>query len=408
MNVYHTVKLGFIDMWDNKGRTFITMLGIILGAMSIIAVLSLVQGGRQHSLQFLEERGGALKLSIEPKWSLDIQTRQEVFQQRLTLTDLHLIQRYFSDIKYISPTYSTRASISYKGNVFDSRLNGVVPEYQFVENFFADQGRFITEFDNKSASKVAIIGTTVKEILFGDEPCIGKMINIGNTKFTVVGVMEHKEISLFGPSQFNPLERLNRSTFIPLTTMNKVLYPDRPLSSIGMQVASADMVIPTKERLELFLLALREGNEVFEVRAASDQLEEIETQTAQTQIVFLLIGGISLLVGGIVIANIMLATVKERMREIGIRMAVGATRRDILLQFLLQTLLVSLIGAILGVLTGLSLMEILGNFLRSPTAANFQMIVIALGLSCAVGLVAGFFPAVSASRANPIEILRYE
>lgn len=407
MNIYHTVKLGIVDMWGNKGRTFITMLGIILGAMSIVAVLSIVQGGRQQSLKFLEESGGALKLSIEPKWSFDIQTRQEVFQQRLTLEDLRAIQRYFSDIEYISPTLTTRSSISYKGNIFRSRLNGVLPEYQYVENFFPQEGRFITDFDNKSASRVAVIGTTVKEVLFGDNPCIGETITINDNKFSVIGVMEHKGIS-FGASQFNPLERLNRSTFIPLATMDKILYPDRPLSSVDIQVASADMVMPTKERLEQFLLALRNGNEVFEVRAASDQLEEIETQTAQTQIVFLLIGGISLLVGGIVIANIMLATVKERMNEIGIRMALGATRRDILLQFLLQALLVSIIGAIIGILIGLSLLNILANVLQSPTAANFQMIVMAIGLSCIVGFVAGLFPAVSASRANPIEILRYE
>lgn len=407
MNIYHTVKLGIVDMWGNKGRTFITMLGIILGAMSIVAVLSIVQGGRQQSLKFLEESGGALKLSIEPKWSFDIQTRQEVFQQRLTLEDLRAIQRYFSDIEYISPTLTTRSSISYKGNIFRSRLNGVLPEYQYVENFFPQEGRFITDFDNKSASRVAVIGTTVKEVLFGDNPCIGETITINDNKFSVIGVMEHKGIS-FGASQFNPLERLNRSTFIPLATMDKILYPDRPLSSVDIQVASADMVMPTKERLEQFLLALRNGNEVFEVRAASDQLEEIETQTAQTQIVFLLIGGISLLVGGIVIANIMLATVKERMNEIGIRMALGATRRDILLQFLLQALLVSIIGAIIGILIGLSLLNILANVLQSPTAANFQMIVMAIGLSCIVGFVAGLFPAVNASRANPIEILRYE
>ncbi|MGC9337425.1 MAG: ABC transporter permease [Candidatus Cloacimonadia bacterium] len=407
MNIYHTVKLGIVDMWGNKGRTFITMLGIILGAMSIVAVLSIVQGGRQQSLKFLEESGGALKLSIEPKWSFDIQTRQEVFQQRLTLEDLRAIQRYFSDLEYISPTLTTRSSISYKGDVFRSRLNGVLPEYQYVENFFPQEGRFITDFDNKSASRVAVIGTTIKEVLFGDNPCIGETITINDNKFSVIGVMEHKEIS-FGASQFNPLERLNRSTFIPLATMDKILYPNRPLSSVDIQVASADMVMPTKERLEQFLLALRNGNEVFEVRAASDQLEEIETQTAQTQIVFLLIGGISLLVGGIVIANIMLATVKERMNEIGIRMALGATRRDILLQFLLQALLVSIIGAIIGILIGLSLLNILANVLQSPTVANFQMIVMAIGLSCIVGFVAGLFPAVSASRANPIEILRYE
>ena len=407
MNIYHSLKLGLIDMLNNKGRTMITMLGIILGAMSIIAVLALVQGGRKRSLQFLEERGGVLKLSIHPKWSFDLETRSEIAQKQLTLKDMKLIKQYFPDLKYFSPGITKRPTLKYKENTFSGRVNGIYPEYQNAENFFVGQGRFISKFDNQEASKVIVLGTKAKEVLFGNESALGKNVSIENTNFTVIGIMEHKEM-FWGGWKHNALEWMNRQAFIPLNTMVKKLYGDEPLNSLEFQVASTDLVKPTQKKLSVFLKTLRDGKEIFEVRANSERLEEIEKQTGKTQIIFLLIGGISLIVGGIVITNVMLASVKERMREIGVRMAVGAKRKDILIQFLVQTLLVSFIGGAIGILFGLSLLTILGKFLQSPTAANFQMILIAIILAFGVGLFAGIFPAINASRSDPIKILRYE
>jgi putative ABC transport system permease protein len=407
MSIYYNIKLGIVDMLNNKGRSLITMLGIILGTMSVIMVLALVQGGREYSLKFLEERGGVLQLSIEPKWSFNLEKQSEVAQKRLTLKDMRLIKQYFPALKYYSPIITKHIRLKYKGNIFFCRVKGVYPEYQNAENFFVGKGRFISKFDNQSAANVVVLGTKAKEALFGNEPALGKHISISNTNFTVVGVMENKEL-YFSGWQHNALEWMNRRTFIPLNTMVKKLYGEEPLSSIDFQVASTDLVKPTQERLSNFLCALRDGKEIFEVRANSDRLKEIEKQTNKSQIIFLVIGGISLIVGGIVITNVMLASVKERLREIGVRMAVGARRKDILMQFLVQTLLVSLIGGTIGVMLGLSLLKILGNFLQSPTAANLQMIVIALVLSLGVGLIAGIFPAIDASRSDPIKILRYE
>ena len=206
----------------------------------------------------------------------------------------------------------------------------------------------------------------------------------------------------------NPMDWLNRQSFIPLTTMLKKLYADEPIDEINFQVASSELVKPTQERLNQFLKALRGGEEIFEVRANSDRLENIQKSSRDTQLILMIVGGISLIVGGIVITNISLASVKERLREIGVRMAVGAKRKDILVQFLIQTTFMSLIGGIIGVLMGLSLLQALEKFLSSPTAANPNMIIIALVLSVGVGFIAGFFPAMQASRSDPIKILRYE
>ena len=407
MSIFYNVRLGIIDMLHNIGRTLITMLGIILGTMSIIAVLAIVNGGREQSLKWLEERGGVLKLSIHPKRSFDLEKREEVAQKKLTLKDMRLIRQYFPELKYFSPRISKWMRLKYKENINSCRLSGIYPEYQNTENFFVDKGRFISEFDIQEASKVVVLGTKTKEELFFTEPALGKSITIGNTNFTIIGIMEKKEMFISGWDH-NALEWMNRCAYIPLTTLVRKLYGEEPLNSIDFQVASAELVKPTQERLSKFLLALRDGKEIFDVRTNSDRLVDIEKQSNQSQLIFLLIGGISLIVGGIVITNVILASVKERLKEIGVRMAVGAKRKDILVQFLVQTIMVSFIGGLIGIIFGLLLLNTLGSFLKSPTATNLEMIIIALILSIGVGLIAGIFPAINASRSNPIKILRYE
>ncbi|MCD6329881.1 MAG: ABC transporter permease [Candidatus Cloacimonetes bacterium] len=408
MSIFYNIRLGIVDMVHNVGRTLITMLGVILGTMSIIAVLALVEGGREQSLRWLEERGGVLKLSIDTKWTFDLDERSQIRDQRLMLKDMRLIRNYFPDLLNFSPESSKWLQMKYKDKNYSTRVNGVFPTYQEAENFSIGEGRFISEFDIEQASRVIAIGVRVKDALFGKENAIGKNITISNNQFKVVGIMEEKKMEMTGWQGHNPMDWLNRQSFIPLTTMLKKLYADEPIDEINFQVASSELVKPTQERLNQFLKALRGGEEIFEVRANSDRLENIQKSSRDTQLILMIVGGISLIVGGIVITNISLASVKERLREIGVRMAVGAKRKDILVQFLIQTTFMSLIGGIIGVLMGLSLLQALEKFLSSPTAANPNMIIIALVLSVGVGFIAGFFPAMQASRSDPIKILRYE
>jgi len=408
MSIFYNIKLGIVDMVHNVGRTLITMLGVILGTMSIIAVLALVQGGREQSIRWLEERGGVLKLSIDTKWTFDLDERSQIRDQRLMLKDMRLIRNYFPDLLNFSPESSKWLQMKYKDKNYSTRVNAVFPAYQEAENFQIGKGRFISEFDIEQATRVIAIGVRVKDALFGKENAIGKNITIRNSQFKVIGIMEEKKMEMSGWSGRNPMDWLNRQSFIPLTTMLKKLFADEPIDEINFQVASSEMVKPTQERLNQFLKALRGGEEIFEVRANSDRLENIQKSSNDTQLILLIVGGISLIVGGIVITNISLATVKERLREIGVRMAVGAKRKDILVQFLIQTTFMSLLGGIVGVIMGLALLRALEKFLSSPTSANPNMIIIALVLSVGVGFVAGFFPAMQASRSDPIKILRYE
>ncbi|MBC8383575.1 MAG: ABC transporter permease [Candidatus Cloacimonetes bacterium] len=408
MSIFYNIKLGIVDMVHNVGRTLITMLGVILGTMSIIAVLAIVQGGREQSIRWLEERGGVLKLSIDTKWTFDLDERSQIYDQRLTLKDMRLIRNYFPDLLNFSPESSKWLQMKYKDKNYSTRVNAVFPAYQEAENFHIGEGRFITEFDIEQANRVIAIGVRVKDALFGKENALGKNITIRNSQFKVIGIMEEKKMDIAGWRGHNPMDWLNRQSFIPLTTMLKKLFADEPIDEINFQVASSDMVKPTQERLNQFLKALRNGEEIFEVRANSDRLENIQKSSNDTQLILMIVGGISLIVGGIVITNISLASVKERLREIGVRMAVGAKRKDILVQFLIQTTFMSLLGGIVGVIMGLALLRALEKFLSSPTSANPNMIIIALVLSVGVGFVAGFFPAMQASRSDPIKILRYE
>jgi len=408
MSIFYNIKLGIVDMVHNVGRTLITMLGVILGTMSIIAVLALVQGGREQSIRWLEERGGVLKLSIDTKWTFDLDKRSQIYDQRLMLKDMRLIRNYFPDLLNFSPESSKWLQMKYKDKNYSTRVNGVFPAYQEADNFHIGEGRFITEFDIEQANRVIAIGVRVKDALFGKENALGKNITIRNSQFKVIGIMEEKKMEIAGWRGHNPMDWLNRQSFIPLTTMIKKLFADQSISEINFQVASAEMVKPTQERLSQFLKALRGGEEIFEVRANSDRLENIQKSSRDTLLILMIVGGISLIVGGIVITNISLASVKERLREIGVRMAVGAKRKDILVQFLIQTTFMSLLGGIVGVIMGLALLRALEKFLSSPTSANPNMIIIALVLSVGVGFVAGFFPAMQASRSDPIKILRYE
>ena len=408
MSIFYNIKLGIVDMVHNVGRTLITMLGVILGTMSIIAVLALVQGGREQSIRWLEERGGVLKLSIDTKWTFDLDKRSQIYDQRLMLKDMRLIRNYFPDLLNFSPESSKWLQMKYKDKNYSTRVNGVFPAYQEADNFHIGEGRFITEFDIEQANRVIAIGVRVKDALFGKENALGKNITIRNSQFKVIGIMEEKKMEIAGWGGHNPMDWLNRQSFIPLTTMLKKLFADQSINEINFQVASSEMVKPTQERLNQFLKALRNGEDIFEVRANSDRLESIQKSSNDTQLILMIVGGISLIVGGIVITNISLATVKERLREIGVRMAVGAKRKDILVQFLIQTTFMSLLGGIVGVIMGLALLRALEKFLSSPTSANPNMIIIALVLSVGVGFVAGFFPAMQASRSDPIKILRYE
>jgi putative ABC transport system permease protein len=271
------------------------------------------------------------------------------------------------------------------------------------------EGRFISTFDIDQSNDVIVIGTTVKEELFGNKNAVGEVITVNDRRLKVIGIMAFRYMKNSGAiGNNNAFSYLNRRTFVPLTTMiNKGTGRDNN-SSFTLKAQDAESAPALREKLSNIILNLRRGLPVFEVESAKEEAEEMAKNQKVFQMIFYIISVISLLVGAIVIANIMLATIQERTREIGIRLTVGARRRDIFIQFLVQTILVTTIGGILGIFLGLSLLDLFRNFLAIELIAGIAMIFIALMVSAGVGLISGIVPAIIASKLDPVEALRYE
>ena len=398
--------VGFSDLWSRKIRTLVTIIGIILGTMSIIVVLSLMNGIQAKTLEWMMERGGLSKITIRRDWSYESPTNQPNF---FTLREIELIRSLIPEAEYMNPMVREFAKFSYKDKIYWSSIRGVLPDFSKIEEWDVQDGRFINEIDIRNRNNVITIGTTLQEELFGNENPIGKWISISGSRVQVIGIMKHRFMeNSQSIGNENMLEYMNRRGFVPLTTMIYKGTGEDRINSFAVKATSPSTAPELREKIESIILNLRRGEPVFEITSAQEEAQKMkETQFGMT-VVFFMISIISLLVGGIVIMNIMLATIKERTREIGIRIAVGAKKNDVFVQFLIQTVMVTSFGGILGVISGISLLDFVSNYLKMDMIPNIWTVVIAVTVSTGVGLLAGIIPAIMASRLNPVEALRYE
>ena len=304
----------------------------------------------------------------------------------------------------VSPEFQRRFQItSTGGNNTNSTIIGVTADYPQVRNVSVEQGAFIAENQLRGISRVAVLGPTVAKDLFADADPIGKTIRINKTNFKVIGVLQTKGSGGF----FNP----DDTVFVPLTTMQKILAGDDFLSTIAVSVISKELMPQAQEEATF---ALAEKHRVdpqspdFSIVSQADILGTL-TQVTDTFTIFLAaVAGISLIVGGIGIMNMMLTTVTERTREIGLRKAIGAKRRDINLQFLAEAVALTFVGGIVGVLLGWIISIAVSSFAGIATSVSISSVLLAFGVSAFIGIVFGYYPARRASRLNPIEALRYE
>ena len=404
ISLKESLVVGFSDFWSRKIRSFVTIFGIILGTMSIIVVLSLVNGINKKTLAWMMERGGLSKITIRKNWEYNKETNEKSY---LTLKEVDLIRTLLPEAKYFDPQIRKFLKLVYRDKIFYGNVNGVWPDFTNVEEWNVADGRFINNFDVKESNDVIVIGSKVKEELFGNKNAIGKFITVHNRRLQIVGVMEEK----FLQGDFmndNALAWMNRKSFIPLSTMIHKVINDDVIERFSIKAPTVEAAPEIRRKLEAIILNLRHGEPVLEVESAQEQAENMEKQSKNFKFIFILVSAISLLVGGIVIMNIMLASIQERTREIGIRIAVGARRRDIFTQFLVQTVLVTSIGGIVGVIAGLSILQIVSKYLGFELIAGVPMILIALIVSAGVGLIFGISPAIKASKLNPVDALRYE
>ncbi len=407
ISLKESIIVGFSDFWSRKIRSLVTITGIILGTMSIIVVLAIVNGVNKSTLAWMSERGGLTKIEVGRNWQYD---EQGVGKRYFTLRELNFIHSKIPEVIAFNPQMENYGKYRNGSKTYSAQIIGVLPDYAIAEEWTTDQGRFISKYDEDLSNNVVVLGTATKKALFGSRNALGEYISMGNLQLRVIGIMKEKIFKQpgggFGGG--NMLEYLNYQTFIPLSTMIHKITGQDQFESFSVKVPDPESATEIRQKLEALLLNLRNGKPIFEVQSAQEQMESMKKNSFLFQVIFFLVASISLMVGGIVIMNIMLATIQERTREIGIRLAVGARRIDIFLQFLIQTVLITTIGGILGIAIGFAILKYVGKFLNTVVAASGTMVLVALIVSAGVGLIFGIFPAIRASNMDPVEALRNE
>ena len=389
----------------NKARSGLTILGIVIGIGSVIAMVSIGQGASSQIKSSIEGLGSNL-LTVMPGFiqpGRGIVSSGRGSAQTLTNDDIGVL-RQIADIAYVSPELQRRFQIVASPNNTNSTVIGVEPDYAEVRNITLAAGSFVTEAQVRGLGRVAILGPTVSQDLFGEgnDP-IGKTVRINKINFKVIGVLASKGSAGF----LNP----DDTVFVPLSTMQKILAGADFLSTIAISVESKDLM-PQVQEETLFALAAKHRVDPqspdFSIVSQADILGTL-TQVTDTFTIFLAaVAGISLIVGGIGIMNMMLTTVTERTREIGLRKAIGAKRKDISMQFLTEAVMLTFLGGAIGVALGWILSILVSRFAGIATSVSLSTVFLVFGVSAAIGIIFGYYPARRAASLNPIEALRYE
>ena len=405
MDFWNTLRLALRALARNKMRSALTMLGIIIGVGAVIDTVSIDQGAEYLVEQGIESMGtnavfiaagsgrpGGMRMGF---WAV----------KTLKMDDLNAIVREVPLIKEAAPAVIGRVQVVYQNQNWYTSIQGTTPNFFGIRNWPVQSGSVFGQEEVDSAANVCLLGTTVARILFGDENAVGQQIRIGQLPFRVVGVLESKGQSVMGDDQDDRI-------FAPYTTVQRKISGITWIQFINASAVSKDASVAAVTPITALL---RERHHIhpgddddFFVRTQS----EVADLLSQTQRVMTLLLGsvasVSLIVGGIGIMNIMLVSVTERTREIGVRMAVGATERDVQRQFLVEAVTLSMVGGLVGIGAGLIGSVLISNLLGWPTLISFKAMVTAAIFSVAVGIFFGYYPARKAAQLDPIEALRYE
>ena len=408
MSLFMIFRVALRALRRNKMRTALTMLGMIIGVAAVITMVALGNGATQQIEEQVQSGGTNLITVRAGNFSNHGVSGGMGTSPRLKVKDVDAIRAQVPGAQYLSATVQTRDQVVAAGQNWFTRIEGVDVELPLIRYWDVADGAFFTTADVNSAAKVAVLGAIVRDNLFGEgsDP-IGQTIRVRNQSFKVIGVMTVKGSGSFGEDQDDTI-------FAPYTTVQRKLRgrDGTNISGITIAARSADTIVLTTTQIEEVLRVeheLIDGQENdFMVRTQDDMMSML-TSTTQTMTMFTLaIAVVSLVVGGIGIMNIMLVSVTERTREIGLRMAVGAKGQDVLWQFLVEAMALSLVGGLLGVGLGFGISQGLTQFLQWPTSVPPEAVAISVGFAAVVGIVFGFYPAWKGAQLDPIESLRFE
>jgi putative ABC transport system permease protein len=400
-----TFRIALRALARNKLRAFLTMLGIIIGVGAVIAMVAIGEGAKSTIRAQIASLGTNVLIVLPGSNSQGGVRLGTGNVNTLLDSDARAIVRELRSVSFASPVLR-RPDQVVAGNLnWGTLAQGVAPEFQQIRDWQVADGRFLHEGDMESAAKVAVIGETVARQLFGNDNPIDAVIRIRNIPFRVVGLLAPKGQTGQGTDQDDTL-------MIPYTTMQKRLMRITYVQSIVVKAVSAERVQEAQEQITLLLRQRhrisQDREDDFNIRNLSDIAEAAQTTARVMAVLLGSVASISLLVGGIGIMNIMLVSVTERTREIGIRMAVGARGRDIMLQFLVEAVVMAATGGLIGIFLGIGSSEVLKEWAQWPTLISPTIVAIAFLFSGAVGVFFGFYPAKKAANLDPIEALRYE
>jgi putative ABC transport system permease protein len=408
INIPSTLKISFRALRVNKMRSSLTMLGIIIGVGAVIAMLAVGTGASERISQQIASIGSNLIIILPGSTTSGGLRMGMGSQPTLTKDDADAILKECSAVQDVAPVLNGAAQIVYGNQNWSTGVYGTTPSMLNIRDWPLGSGRPFTEQDVKSATKVCLLGQTVVENLFGSIDPIGQVVRIKKVPFTVIGILDKKGQSPQGQDQ-------DDTVYIPVTTAQKKIFgttfPGMVRTIMVKAKSTEDLDAAEKQINELLRQRHRIGPKKendFTVRNLTEIMLVAEQSTKVMTLLLGAIASVSLLVGGIGIMNIMLVSVTERTREIGIRMAVGAKTWDIRLQFIIEALTLSLIGGIVGVIAGVAGSKIISAFAGWSTIVSVLSIFLAFGFSGLVGIFFGFYPAYKASLLNPIDALRYE
>jgi putative ABC transport system permease protein len=402
------------NLHAQKTRTLLTALGIVFGVGSVIGMLAIGSGAKEESLRFIEQLG-VRNILVDSRQAMG----EQEFQQRrrsspgLSDRDVRILRANIESMESISPRRTLHpARVLPKPSRDMPELYGVHPSYAAIHSLRLAEGKFFNEQDNESAAAVCVLGESAKVSLLGYGPAIGKFVKVNDTWMEVVGVL-HEQLMAGSQSSGGAMQDINNIIYVPLTTIQYRFWDEGDsfkdeLDGIELRLRSDADSIEVAKVVTAVLSNTHHNVQDFTVTIPAALLaQQQRTQTIFTY-VMVAIAAISLLVGGIGIMNIVLATVLERTREIGIRRSIGARRFDIVQQFLTESVLISVGGGLLGIAFGFFLAWLIARTAEWKTIVTTASVVIAFGVSFVVGVVFGIYPAVKASRINPIDALRYE
>ncbi|MBZ5697928.1 MAG: ABC transporter permease [Acidobacteriia bacterium] len=405
MDFMNTFRLALRALARNKMRSALTMLGIVIGVGAVIAVVSIGQGAQYLVQQGIQAMGTNAVFIIAGSSRAGGVRQGYGGVKTLTIDDMNAILREIPIIKQAAPSVTSRQQVVYGNQNWNTQITGTTPNFFDIRTWPVQAGSVFSDEEVDLAANVCVIGTTVARVLFADENPVGKTLRIGNLPFRVDGVLESKGQNVMGQDQDDAI-------FAPYTTVQRKVSGITWLQFINAsaisQEASVAAVAPITSLLQERHRIRRGEDDDFMVRTQSD-IADLANQTQS--VMTMLLGGIasvSLLVGGIGIMNIMLVSVTERTREIGLRMAVGATESDVQRQFLVEAVTLSMMGGAIGIVFGLVGSALISNFLSWPTLISGKAIIAAAIFSAAVGIFFGYYPARKAAQLDPIEALRYE